>query len=108
MPATDDVAKRYAAAISDLTLAIKQDAHCSVFYYNRATLYCLSGEYAKAIEDFDKALELDPGLAEAYYNRGLAKVYSKNTEEGLVDLGRAGEKGLYTAYSLIKHFRKNK
>ncbi|MDY3063683.1 MAG: tetratricopeptide repeat protein [Bacteroidaceae bacterium] len=107
MPA-DDAAKRYAAAISDLTLAIRQDEHCSVFYYNRATLYCLSGEYAKAIEDFDKALELDPGLAEAYYNRGLAKVYSKNTEEGLVDLGRAGEKGLYTAYSLIKHFRKNK
>jgi hypothetical protein len=44
-------------------------------------------------------------LAEAYYNRGLAKIYTGNAEGGVADLSKAGELGMYKAYSVIKRFR---
>ena len=62
--------------------------------------------YAEAIADYDKCLELNANLAEAYYNRGLAKVKSSKKDEGIADLGKAGELGLYGAYSMIKQHSK--
>jgi len=44
-------------------------------------------------------------LAEAWYNRGLAKIYAKKVSEGIEDLSKAGELGLYQAYSVIKKYR---
>jgi hypothetical protein len=43
-------------------------------------------------------------LAEAWYNRGLAKIYAKKVSEGIEDLSKAGELGLYQAYSVIKKY----
>ena len=51
-------------------------------------------------------IELKPDLGEAYYNRGLAKVKSSKQQEGVADLGKAGELGLYGAYSMIKQHSK--
>jgi tetratricopeptide (TPR) repeat protein len=65
-------------------------------------------DYARAIEDYTQAITLDPRLAEAYYNRGLALIDSGKTAEGVSDLSKAGELGLYTAYSLLKKYTKNK
>ena len=45
-------------------------------------------------------------MAEAWYNRGLARLYSSQQQEGISDLSKAGELGLYTAYSVIKKYRK--
>ena len=45
-------------------------------------------------------------LAEAYYNRGLIHIELNNYQQAYLDLSKAGELGLYSAYSLIKHFRK--
>ena len=97
---------KYAGAIADLSSALRLDAECAPLYYNRATLYALGGDYSKAIDDFNVALQHNPLLAEAYYNRGLAYVYSGDPQKGLADFSKAGELGLYTAYSLIKHFAK--
>ena len=58
------------------------------------------------MEDFTRALAIDVNLAEAYYNRGLCAIYRKQIEAGISDLSKAGELGLYTAYSIIKKYRK--
>ena len=65
------------------------------------------GDYNRAIDDYTKAISLDSHLAEAYYNRGLALIDSGKLAEGVSDLSKAGELGLYTAYSLIKRYRTN-
>ena len=57
-----------------------------------------------AIADYDHAIALDRNLAEAYYNRGLVYIKTNHIEKGVADLSKAGEMGLYSAYSLIKKY----
>ena len=97
---------KYANAISDLTAALRLDNGCAVLYYNRATLYAKSKDYTKAVSDYNMALQLNPQLAEAYYNRGLVYIFSGEQQTGLADLSKAGELGLFTSYSLIRHYMK--
>jgi tetratricopeptide (TPR) repeat protein len=60
--------------------------------------------YPAAIADYDHAIALDRNLAEAYYNRGLVYIKTNHIEKGVADLSKAGEMGLYSAYSLIKKY----
>ena len=75
-------------------------------FYNRANGYAKQEDYPHAIEDYTRAISFDPNLAEAYYNRGLARLATKHDTEAISDLSKAGELGLYTAYSIIKRRRK--
>ena len=97
-----------ASVQGDLTHALELHPHSPWLLYNRATQAALNQDYERAIADYTAALEHEPMLAEAYYNRGLCLIYMKRQEEGLQDLGKAGELGLYTAYSLIKKNKKQK
>lgn len=99
---------RYAAVIADLSEAVNLEPDCAYLYYNRGCIYSLSGDKAKAEADYTSAIELNPTLAEAYYNRGLDRATGADPTAGIQDLSKAGELGLYTAYSLIKHFRQQK
>ena len=47
-------------------------------------------------------------MPEAYFNRGLCHIFSDNKKKGLDDLSKAGELGLYSAYSVIKKFNNDK
>lgn len=94
------------AAIQDITQAILQDDTCPYLYYNRACLYAKLHDTEHAIADFNSAIQLNANLGEAYYNRGLLHIERKEMTNGYEDLSKAGEHGLYSAYSLIKHFRK--
>ena len=76
--------------------------------YNKGCAYSLSGDIARAEAAYSKAIELNPTLAEAYYNRGLDRALDGDKMAAMQDLSKAGELGLYTAYSLIKHFRQQK
>ena len=76
--------------------------------YNEGCTYSLSGNIDRAETAYTKAIELNPTLAEAYYNRGLDRALRGDKMAALQDLSKAGELGLYTAYSLIKHFRRQK
>ena len=49
---------------------------------------------------------MDSHLAEAYYNRGIARLALKQQAQAVADLSKAGELGLYAAYSIIKQNRK--
>ena len=74
-------------------------------YFNRANVLVKLNDYKSAIVDYTTAISLNDRFAEAYYNRGLAKIYTGNTEGGVADLSKAGELGMYQAYSVIKRFR---
>lgn len=91
-----------ASAISDLSVAIAHEPQCAYLYYNRGCLYSAQADYSKAEADFTDAIRLNPSLAEAYYNRGLCYSNQGDRAKAVSDLGKAGELGLYTAYSLIK------
>jgi tetratricopeptide (TPR) repeat protein len=94
-----------ANVLGDLSDAIALAPRNSYLYYNRGNLYALRGDYQRAIADYSQALILNQDLAEAWYNRGLSKIFAKHVEEGVEDLSKAGELGLYQAYSVIKKYR---
>ena len=94
-----------ANVLGDLSDAIALAPQNSYLYYNRGNLYALRGDYQRAIADYSQALILNQDLAEAWYNRGLSKIFAKHVEEGIEDLSKAGELGLYQAYSVIKKYR---
>lgn len=107
--ATDDASARsllYMPAVADLDRAIRLNPTCAYFYYNRGCAYARMNDVKHALDDFDQAVKLNTSLAEAYYNRGLLRVETADYSQGFADLSKAGELGLYSAYSLIKHFRK--
>ena len=100
-----DVRMKTANVLSDLTQAIRYN-ESACLYYNRGNVYVERSDLVHAIEDYTRAIALDAHLAEAYYNRGLARIANHQQDEGIADLSKAGELGLYTAYSIIKQYRK--
>jgi len=103
-----DIEIKMLRAKDDLDRAVRISPRNAYLYYDRANFYAARKEYANAIDDYNKAIELDGNLAEAYYNRGLARYYNGNKAEGIRDLSRAGELGIYNAYSVIKQLNKQK
>ena len=61
-------------------------------------------DYRAALVDYNKAIELDPRFSDAYFNRGLTHVFLGNNNEGVQDLSKAGELGIFSAYSVLKRF----
>ena len=94
--------------VADVTQQIKASPDNASLYYTRGTLLAKNGDYADAIEDFTKALSLDPLMPEAYFNRGLCLFFSEKKNEAMRDLSKAGELGLYSAYSVMKKLNANK
>ena len=102
-----DVKMLTANVLSDLTDAIRYGEN-AYLYYNRGNVYAERHDYLHAIEDYTRSIELDPNLAEAWYNRGLVHMASHRQADAVSDLSKAGELGLYAAYSIIKHQRASK
>ena len=71
-------------------------------YFNRANLRCAQRDFRAAIVDYDEAIRRDPDFAAAYFNRGLAKLSLGQATDGIADLSKAGELGIYNAYNIIK------
>lgn len=92
-------------ALADFDKALALSPSNAYIYYNRANLHAMRKDYAAAVAGYTRAIELDPRLAEAYYNRGLARIYLNQKAEGIQDLSKAGELGIYGAYSVIKKYR---
>ena len=73
-------------------------------YYNRGNVSSMLKDYRAALADYDKAIELNPDFAEAYFNRGLTHIFLGNNRQGISDLSKAGERGIVSAYNIIKRF----
>ena len=101
-----NVELKNASVQADLNHALELSPHHPLLLCNRGTLMALRGDYKRAIDDYNAAIALEPQLAEAYFNRGLCYLFLKQNAEGTQDLSKAGELGLYNAYSLIKKYRK--
>lgn len=91
-----------AQAEGDFAEVLKLLPKNAYLYYDRGNLFAQEKNYERAIEDYTRALQLDNDLAEAYYNRGLVRIFAGKRAEGLQDLSKAGELGLFDAYSIIK------
>ena len=50
------------------------------------------------------AWELNPQFGEAYFNRGLVQIYMKDTRKGYLDLSKAGELGIMSAYEALRNY----
>lgn len=94
------------SALNDLSAAIRLDQQNPYLYYNRANVYVMLNDMVRAVEDYSRAIVLDKNMAEAYYNRGIARIRSERRAQGVQDLSKAGELGLYEAYSIIKQTTK--
>jgi tetratricopeptide (TPR) repeat protein len=95
----------YDEAIEDMNKAIKLYPDFAEAYYNRGNLMAISGKLPEAYDDYTKAIELNPNLGEAYYNRGLVQIFMKDTRKGCMDLSKAGELGIASAYDILRQFR---
>ena len=101
-----DVRMKTANVLVDLEHAVRRAPDDAYIIYNRGTIRMERLDYAEAEADFTSALLIDGQLAEAYYNRALCRLRLKRTDDALQDLSKAGELGLYTAYALMKRYRK--
>ncbi len=94
----------YAMVRDDLDKVISLAPDFVYAYYNRGNIYAVMKDYRAALVDYNKAIELDPRFSDAYYNRGLTNVFLGNNAEGVQDLSKAGELGIFSAYSVLKRF----
>ncbi len=99
-----DAQLQWARTMDDLDTAIKLAPHNVYLYYDKGVIHSFRKEYAQAIDCYTQAIKQDSKLAEAYYNRGLARIYINQKQAGLADLSKAGELGLFKAYSAMKRF----
>ena len=90
---------------SDVEHALHLNPQNAYLYYNRGCLNARQQGYRQAVDDFTEALKVDPRMAEAYFNRGICLIRSERVAEGVSDLSKAGELGIYSAYSLIKKYQ---
>lgn len=101
-PAQSSAAVEWKAVLGDMDCAARLLPKNAAIRYNRGCANFALKDYTHAIDDFTQALTLDAGMAEAYYNRALAYLALEKKSEALEDLSKAGELGIYDAYSIIK------
>lgn len=94
----------YSEAVADLKEAAALVPDLPYVHFDLANLLCLSAEHIASIEEYGKAIELYPYFGDAYYNRGLVLIYLQDREKGCIDLSRAGELGVESAYGAIKKY----
>ncbi len=103
--ANGELPKDYALAFEimfrDYDYVITSQPDFAFAYYNKANMLCLQKDYKSAIKHYNKAIDIDPDFAEAYFNRGLMYIYLDKVEQGISDLSKSGELGIYQAYNLI-------
>lgn len=91
--------------LMDYDQVIRRLPEFAFAYYNKANILCRQRDYEAAIQHYNDAIQTDSEFAEAYFNRGLTYIFIGKHEQGLQDLSRAGELGIYQAYNLITRFQ---
>ena len=91
-----------ASVLADLNHALELRPHNAYLYYNRGCIQAHRENLQQAIDDFTNALQYEPNLAEAYFNRGICHLNKGEKEKASADLSKAGELGIYDAYSVLK------
>lgn len=95
----------YDLVVKDLERVAELEPDNEFAYYNLSLVYCQRKDFDKAIELLNKAVEVYDQFAEAYFNRGIIELYQGKEEDGVKDLSRAGELGMFKAYNVIKRYK---
>lgn len=94
----------YKESIDDFGIALSLSPDFAYTYYNLGNMMFKMGDMPSAVDMYNKAIELHPSMGEAYYNRGLILLQLKDSKKGAMDLSKAGELGITSAYELLKRF----
>lgn len=94
--------KDYYGAIADFTTVIALNENYVEAYFNRGRAKQFLLAYEDAINDCSKIIQINPKNSDAYHMRGLLRINFGNTQEGCLDLSKAGELGDLRAYEDIK------
>ena len=78
----------------------------AMVHYNIGCVLAALGKLSEAELAFSQAIALDDRMPEAFFNRAVAALLQSNNVKAISDLSKAGELGLYRAYSLIKQAQK--
>ncbi len=98
----------YDLIMQDLQQVVEIEPDNEFAYYNMSLVMCQRKQMDQAEEILTKSIELYDQFAEAYFNRGIIRLYVGKEEEGIADLSRAGELGMFKAYNVIKRHREKK
>jgi tetratricopeptide (TPR) repeat protein len=90
------------SVIADLQQCIALQPDLIYAHFNLGCIYQVLGRNEEAVQTYTQVLKMDDKMAEAYYNRGLVYRKMGQTVQARTDLSKAGELGLYTAYSILK------
>jgi tetratricopeptide (TPR) repeat protein len=101
---TTDESVAYGPVLDDLKKVITLSPDFTYAYYDEGEVYSRMHDFGRAIDAYTQAIRLDSHLPEAYYNRGITSVLHGDKEKGLLDLSKAGELGMYKAYSLMRQY----
>lgn len=102
------LAREWELVLRDLDRAAELMPEAGFVHYNKGNLMALKGEYSRALSCYTTALSLEPGLGEAYFNRGLTLMLLGRVDDAIDDMSRAGERGIYRAYRIIKELKARK
>lgn len=98
--------KRYSVEFElimrDYDQCIEKAPDFAYAWYNRGNMLGLQKDYTTAINNYSSAIQINDQFGEAYFNRGLTYIYLGEAEKGKADLSKAGELGIYKAYSILK------
>ena len=92
----------YYGAIADYSKTIELNENHVEAYYKRGQAKQQLEAYADAINDCSAILKINPKNIDAYYLRGILRIEHGKTEEGCLDLSKAGELGDLKAYEVIR------
>ena len=96
----------YDMILADLNRTIELAPDFSFAYYNKGNVLYSLRNYHESLSAFDKAISIDPDFAEAYFNRGITNIRLNDALNANLNLSKAGELGIYQAYSILKTLQK--
>lgn len=99
---------QYVKAADAFSEVISRAPQFAEAYYNRAFILAMQGDYEAARKDLDIAIKRKNNFAQAYFNRGIVYAFMNDKQKSIEDLSKAGELGIFSAYSIIKQQQKKK
>ena len=100
--AQDTYRYEYEMIMRDYDKVIELAPDFAFVWYNRANLLAHQKDYQAAVVNYTKAIELEDDFSEAYFNRALTYLLLNQRDKAINDLSKAGELGIYKAYSILK------
>lgn len=103
-----DVRLGFLMVMQDYVRAAEIQPELAFLHYNIGCIRMELSDNNGAVDAFSRAITIDPHFPDAYFGRGVAYLIDGKSQEGLSDLSKAGEYGLYHAYNLIKKYSSQK